>query len=797
MAPLTNLGRLVSMSKRRCRSLSVLLSLVLIVTSPAAFAAKPDHTPGGPPEILPDESQATFQRGNSRVSVETGLALAMRRVDHRVTPGQPEVMAMQFLLERGTELGLGADLSDLTVRATRFSPAGDTIRFQQHVDGVPVYGAEIAVTVDRDANVDFVMNGYKPNARVHTTPRLNAAEARALALGYLETEDIGFERTGLVVYHNRGASRLAWKVELEPVSGPVGSWELLVDANSGQIFRAQNRAVRVNGDGDVFDPDPLSSALAQYGDPGYTDGGDSDTPELVAEIFNRPLLDITFDGTNHNLVGPWAEIRDFENPSTGLFAQPSSSFNFTRVQQGFEAVNTYYHIDTVMRYLNVTLGLNITPYQYNGGVRFDPHGLNGSDNSHYLTGSGQVSFGEGGVDDAEDADVVIHELGHGLHDWVTNGGLSQVNGLSEGVGDFVAQSYSRSFNQWAPADPEYQWVFHWDGHNEFWGGRTTGYGAIYPGGLVGQIHTDGQIWATCNMKIWDLIGRDKTETAFWSGLGMTNGSTNQEEAAQAVLDAAVNLGYSGADVSTIESTYQGCGYNVTAPCSATCGNNVAECGEVCDGTDLGGESCSSQGCLGGTLACNPSCDGYDISSCTDCAVCDNDGVCELGEDCNGCPGDCPGGSTSGAVCGNGICEAGDGEDCVSCSQDCNGRQGGKPSNRFCCGDGDGTNPLPCSDPTCTSSGFSCTDTPVVPGTFCCGDLSCDSGESCSTCALDCTTGAEVCNDGSDNDCDGSTDCDDSDCTGDPACPSCGQRGDACTVDSDCCSNNCKNNGTCR
>ena len=40
------------------------------------------------------------------------------------------------------------------------------------------------------------------------------------------------------------------------------------------------------------------------------------------------------------------------------------------------------------------------------------------------------------------------------------------------------------------------------------------------------------------------------------------------------------------------------------------------------------------------------------------------------------------------------------------------------------------------------------------------------------------------------------DCDDTDCGTDPAC-FCGNRGDVCTVDSDCCSNRCKNNGTCR
>lgn len=36
-------------------------------------------------------------------------------------------------------------------------------------------------------------------------------------------------------------------------------------------------------------------------------------------------------------------------------------------------------------------------------------------------------------------------------------------------------------------------------------------------------------------------------------------------------------------------------------------------------------------------------------------------------------------------CGNGVCEAG--EDCSSCASDCDGVTGGKPANRFCCGNG--------------------------------------------------------------------------------------------------------------
>ncbi len=236
-------------------------------------------------------------------------------------------------------------------------------------------------------------------------------------------------------------------------------------------------------------------------------------------------------------------------------------------------------------------------------------------------------------------------------------------------------------------------------------------------------------------------------------------------------------------------------------CGGTCGNGVIEGGEVCDGSELGGATCADFGCTGGgTLACNSSCTGFDTSGCSDCPICDNNGTCDAGEDCVSCPSDCVSGTSSGAVCGNGVCEAGDGEDCLSCSADCNGTQNGKPSNRFCCGDGDGQNPVSCSDSRCGGSS-ACTDVPQVPASFCCGDFVCEGSESCSNCALDCSTGAEVCGNGLDDDCNGDVDCDDAVCSALPECDSgvctLGQRGDPCSSGADCCSDRCKGNGTCK
>jgi spore coat protein A len=120
------------------------------------------------------------------------------------------------------------------------------------------------------------------------------------------------------------------------------------------------------------------------------------------------------------------------------------------------------------------------------------------------------------------------------------------------------------------------------------------------------------------------------------------------------------------------------------------------------------------------------------------ANCNTNGVCDPEEDCVGCPADCP--SLSGAVCGNNLCEAGNGEDCVSCPQDCAGKQNGAMANQYCCGDGDGTNPVDCSDTRCSTGGNHCR-TSIRPDA-CCGDLMCEGTEDTISCNVDCAPDAD-------------------------------------------------------
>ncbi|MBI3179709.1 MAG: hypothetical protein HYZ27_08605 [Deltaproteobacteria bacterium] len=85
------------------------------------------------------------------------------------------------------------------------------------------------------------------------------------------------------------------------------------------------------------------------------------------------------------------------------------------------------------------------------------------------------------------------------------------------------------------------------------------------------------------------------------------------------------------DAACVGSVGLGCG----SCAGASCGNDAIDGYEVCDGTDLGGEMCTSLGFTGGALACLSDCSGYDTSGCTGTGpVCGNN-VAEGTEECDG------------------------------------------------------------------------------------------------------------------------------------------------------------------
>ncbi|HEV8320297.1 MAG TPA: LamG-like jellyroll fold domain-containing protein [Myxococcota bacterium] len=139
----------------------------------------------------------------------------------------------------------------------------------------------------------------------------------------------------------------------------------------------------------------------------------------------------------------------------------------------------------------------------------------------------------------------------------------------------------------------------------------------------------------------------------------------------------------------------------------TCGNEVREPGEQCDGQDLGGLSCFGQGFEIGTVTCLPSCTA-DLSDCSRCG----DGVASGAEACDGA-------ALRGESCVS-VGFAGGSLGCVACALDTSGC--------YECGDG-----VRFGDEEC--------DGPDLAGTTCQG-LNFESGSL--VCGADCRFDTTAC-----------------------------------------------------
>lgn len=502
-----------------------------------------------------------------------------------------ETPAKNWIKENSRNIGIQG-FSRLALNSARKGNTGETLRFQQMVKDVPVFQSEIVVHFNKEGKISYTATeGLKKDVKeIDITPSISDSEAFKRA--YIASKsrgEITYQENKLFVYLTDGGdTKLVYRTIINSHDNP-GSWETIIDAKTGTIISVKDIALyhrendneskppkknevpkaekkivfKTSGSGYVFDPDPLSKTGSTYSG-NYVDNNDATNTSLDNARTLVNLQDIEFANNVYKLKNAYAEIRNISSPNTGLFTQSTNQFLFNRSQLGFEAVNVFWHIDKSLRYINETLGITCKPATNGGRVIFDPHAMSGADNSQYSS-AGTLEFGQGGVDDGEDADVILHELGHGIHHWLS-GGTSNSDGLSEGSGDYWAQSYSRSLNQWASSAPEYQWVFNWDGHNPFFAGRITNTTMIYPGS--GSYYAKAQIWSSSLMRIYDRIGKEKMDRAFLEGLSLTTSTTNQQNAAIAVRRAAIDMlgqfGFNCNDITAMTQEFTAAGYVLPA-----------------------------------------------------------------------------------------------------------------------------------------------------------------------------------------------------------------------------------------
>jgi hypothetical protein len=303
------------------------------------------------------------------------------------------------------------------------------------------------------------------------------------------------------------------------------------------------------GSGSVF----VSNPVEDLGNQNLTDQKDSDAAVPAAAYHSVTLTDL---GGSGFLRGDWAEIvSETGNPAYS----PTNTFVYTRSQDEFEQVMAYFWITESQRYIqSLGFGSTLRP------VNMEPQRLRinqwGLDNSFATTHKDEIRLGKGGVDDAEDGEVITHEYGHAIHFAQNFAFASQEAGaISEGFGDYWAVTVTQVVRQklgLAPlSDPAC--VADWDSTSYDPTAphclRRVDSNLHYPENLVGQVHADGRIWSRALWDIRNAIGNVRADTVILEGQFDFAGTTMPQLASLTV--AAAQRLYGSATAKTVRNQF--------------------------------------------------------------------------------------------------------------------------------------------------------------------------------------------------------------------------------------------------
>jgi len=426
----------------------------------------------------------------------------------------------------GTSMGLSVDLKR---NHKKQSPIGIHEQFEITHNGLPI--SQLMVKRNRYANGKTYIS--------YPTIRLSTANTLPSGTRNISPEIINihtlFETTyisGYQYYINNNklvhAFRISGLIRGEHLIQHYSSSGELLESYSPRLFNKPDSLVSVS----VFSPDPLSISNTEYGE--LVEDMDDLTGEALNNLMLNDSILIRWDSLKEYwiLESDYAAAADLYDPDGNPPVSTTGNFNFTRDEWGFEYVNAFYHINRQHDRL-LELGFtDVVDYP----LEFDGHG-DIDDQSFFdpiTLEVGQLGFGDGGVDDAEDADVIVHEYGHAIIYSIAPGTVvgAERNAIEEGTCDFFALSYSRAIT---PNQSDR--IFNWDGHNEFWTGRELTYSRTYPSDLEDDLYLDAPIWTSALADIHDYYGQDVSESLVLTAIYSFFPNMNMVDASVFLLQA--------------------------------------------------------------------------------------------------------------------------------------------------------------------------------------------------------------------------------------------------------------------
>ena len=463
--------------------------------------------------------------------------------------------ARSFLEENAKLFQLAKDLSDIEDSEQFESPLGNHFVFVQRYQGVRVYGAEVKVHVNREGRIIGVNNSVVSNLRLDTVePKISSERALDIALAAApkpDREDADVEAPEapeLVIYADQGDPALAYRVTV-PTDGPT--LEYFISAESGAVLNTPRDINRyLTGTGQVFKDNAVVATL---------NNNLTDSSDAASAVPNAAYSTVTLQGLTvaNRLDGQFASGSASKKRAVGT----NNNFIFLRDTAAFSETMAYFHIDFAQRYIQSLGFTNVNNRQQVYSIdRLT------ADNSFYSPSTKKITYGTGGVDDAEDGEVIVHEYGHSVQDNQVPGFGATLEGgsMGEGFGDYLGATVNSSLT----GDFQLTCIAEWDATSYAAGVphclRRLDSTKHYPEDVVGEVHADGEMWSASLFQIRTALGAAKADKVVIQAHFLLSSSANFSDGSNALVTAAKNLGLSLTEVDTVRTILKNRGFTVTA-----------------------------------------------------------------------------------------------------------------------------------------------------------------------------------------------------------------------------------------
>ena len=456
--------------------------------------------------------QAFEYQGSGALALAAGPAIPL--VDGRAPDDELRRACLRFAEDNSAELGMGG--CQLQSTAAREVGNYRVVTLQPSLDGIPVYGGFVVLSVNRSGALALVKaQGFGSDRRGSFGITEDAAVGEAARTVEGDVDSYLVERYWLP------RARASGEVVLQPCylvafHSPLSSESHLrpavfVNADDGSVIASENRVCYDRLDGEIdglYKPlyERDESAQSPFADEwlrlsdageGYTDGGG----EFSFNV-NINLLPVTLTA---ELRGRWVDV-DYEDGPDARFQVQIGGFDPVLLvwddnRSREDERNLYFHVNFIHSYWKGR-DPDFDELDY-PMLAVCQHGDN-FDNA-YWNGEG-IFFGGGGQmgNFAMFADIIWHEYGHavtsGIYSWQMLPYTGESGALNEAWSDYFPCSISDE-----PLMGE-------GGLNGAGYIRNLDNNLKYPGNIVGEVHADSRIISAAMWHTREQLGSDLTDS---------------------------------------------------------------------------------------------------------------------------------------------------------------------------------------------------------------------------------------------------------------------------------------------